>query len=99
MDPDCIDCSRPTIQMCADGYAMTEHRWKYGCTRITCTPPTHNNPGHNPRKCLENNGRGYRQDRDCIDCSKPPRQACADGYRLISKPWLWGCTRIECFKQ
>ena len=52
---------------------------------------------HDASKCLEDNGKGLKPDYDCIDCSKPPKQACADGY--IMSPSLTPskrCTKITC---
>lgn len=46
-------------------------------------------------KCMEDNGSGMKLDRDCTDCSNPPRQACADGYVMSSRKARY-CTRITC---
>ena len=50
---------------------------------------------NDPSKCLEDNGQGFILDNDCIDCSKPPKQGCADGYIMNSSPYD-GCTKITC---
>ena len=89
-DNDCIDCLKPPKQGCADGYLMNSSPHN-GCTKITCTQV----PGHNPSKCLEDKGQGLKHDNDCIDCLKPPKQGCADGYIMNSSPHN-GCTRITC---
>ena len=105
-DNDCINCMkpktyRPPKQGCADGYVMNSSQ--HGrCTRITCTLV----PGHDPSKCLEDNGKGLKHDNDCLDCSKPPKQGCADGYIMNSSPHgrqhdnprYAICTKITCTK-
>ena len=57
-------------------------------------------------KCLEDNGKGLKHDNDCLDCSKPPKQGCADGYIMNSSPHgrqhdnprYAICTKITCTK-
>ena len=51
---------------------------------------------HDSSKCLEDNGNGLQPDSDCRDCSKPPKQACADGYIMTSTTLSNGCTEITC---
>ena len=50
---------------------------------------------HDPSKCLEDKGQGLKPDNDCVDCLKPPKQGCADGYIMNSSPHN-GCTKITC---
>ena len=52
--------------------------------------------GHDSSKCLEDNGEGLLPDSDCRDCSKPPKQACANGYIMTSSTLANGCTEITC---
>jgi len=54
--------------------------------------------GHDPSKCLEDNGDGLLFDDDCLDCHYPPTQACSDGYLMSSrKRSLFSiCTVITC---
>ena len=88
-DNDCVDCLKPPKQGCADGYIMNSSPYN-GCTKITCTAPR-----HDPSKCLEDKGQGLKRDNDCIDCLKPPKQGCANGYIMNSWPYN-GCTKITC---
>jgi len=56
---------------------------------------------NDPNKCLEDNGKGFSPDSDCIDCSKPPKQKCANGYIMSSALISYGskqCTKITCTK-
>ena len=99
-DNDCIDCMKPPKQGCADGYLMNSYEHQnptYGtCSKITCTQV----PGHNPSKCLEDKGQGLKPDNDCVDCMKPPKQGCADGYLMNSyqhsHPTYGTCSKITC---
>ena len=55
-------------------------------------------------KCLEDRGKGkgLKPDNDCIDCMKPPKQGCSDGYLMKSYEHhnpTWGtCSKITCTK-
>ena len=51
---------------------------------------------HDSSKCLEDNGEGMQPDSDCRDCSKPPKQGCANGYIMSSTTLSNGCTKITC---
>ena len=58
---------------------------------------------HDPSKCLEDKGNGLAPDDDCNDCSamegRPPKQACADGYKMSSELhqiYNTMCTKITC---
>ena len=54
-----------------------------------------------PNKCLEYDEKGDFPDNDCIDCSKPPKQKCADGYIMNSSLITYDskqCTKITCTK-
>ena len=56
---------------------------------------------NNPSKCLEDKGKGFVPDNDCIACSKKLRQKCADGYIMNSSPVYFNnyrCTKITCTK-
>ena len=56
---------------------------------------------NDPNKCLEDDGNGFFPDNDCIDCSKPPKQKCANGYIMSSALISYGskqCTKITCTK-
>ena len=55
--------------------------------------------GHDPKKCLEDNGDGFDEDDDCGDRDKPPKQKCADEYIMVMvgqvNPYI---TKIACSK-
>ena len=56
---------------------------------------------HDSSKCLEDkDGKGLKPDNDCIDCMKPPKQGCADGYLMNSSPHphptYGACSKITC---
>jgi len=93
-DIDCTDCSYPPRQACANNYVLSLKK-RHPCSVINCTPPVYSTPQvmfHDSRKCLEDNGWGYRRDYDCIDCYNPPRQACADRYVTVTGFMNTGCT-------
>ena len=56
---------------------------------------------NDPSKCLEDDGNGFVPDNDCIDCTQPPKQKCADGYIMHSSLISYNskqCTKIICTK-
>jgi len=70
-------------------------------TNTPPTTPTRTTPENDPSKCLEDWGNGFVPDNDCIDCDKPPKQKCADGY-IMNSSLIYDppsqCTKITCTK-
>jgi len=97
-DNDCIDCTFPRKQACADNYWSTNIPHGHSCNVIWCFKPLLTHGPHDSSKCLEDNGSGYLPDKDCIDCTWPPKQACADDYYMTNISTTHACNVILCLK-
>merc|ERR1719229_662075 len=61
----------------------------YSTNPYTCEMPL-------ATKCQENNGDGWFDDDDCLDCGNPPMQRCTNGGILHQEPVEHGCTKATC---
>jgi len=95
-DNDCIDCTLPRKQACADNYWSTNVPTTNSCNEIWCFKPLKSLGQHDSSKCLEDNGSGYLPDNDCVDCTWPPKQACADNYYMTNISTTNPCNVILC---